>query len=1430
MTLDLQPVLDLQPEESPATLDLQPAKPTRAEVAAEIERKSTPTGPAWPYDMLARFGDYVVKPVADLPANVLNIPRMIQGATGLDQYPEAKTGQPLTRLPDLGADARTIMDMAIRARLIDPSGVAGYDEATLRDLAQGAGTFAKNFGEGFTAPEMLPLAGSVANPLVRGITSLGMATPMVVHLPDTAAKAGEAFADPQTTTAEKTAAALDTAAAVVLPGVIAGHSTLTGKGFTWREKPAGLSGGIELKSPLDIRPDGETPAADTALAELQAGTRKAVVLADPAALPAELPEGVDVHANDAGVFLYRRNAVTPEELDLAHANGTLPEMLAASEAEAAAPAPETPLTEQQRMARENTDAMAALRDLKAKEEPQINTEETQIATSVESAKSVDKLVPVEISPEEYKAARVGLKVGERVDVATGLAKDAKRAQMFADATGQPRETSEPYPVALSWIGEVFKVNGHEMRVVDQLTDAETGAPSSVKLSGAYGDITVPADTVLHVDKGSVQAPAADPIVAFLDRAIEATKTDGTQLMEGITGAPVWMTKAALNLTFTVARHAYLKTRDLQAALAEGLRWLKAQNLTGYNEAEARDWLETNLRGVAVAPEGGRTLGAATADRRPIVNTSPATFATDKGVTTLPYQQDMLSAVTGYGWRQRVANWVESAAGKTFPRTTKLAREVGEQGARWISSRMAAKPLADAFSEDVTRGLNLDEVEFGAALHEDNLRSIRQDTLNEATQLEADAQKLQAENNPRAATALTERASKLRQQAAQVFTFIGDGGVFPTEEAYQSYLKRPAVQEAVRRHVEAWDKLVEPMYREAMKIDPAAELPARGLQTGARVNLNFVREGEQIGTGVFAAMPKGVLANVLQKKSPFGRLAKGTAAAYRPSYTEAMRNTYTRQLEIANRNKFDRLLVEHGLAVIDRPGKRDLVLGGEQTTPFEIRRHVIQADGRTMPQFENIYVRNSLVPEYRAALNLDPKAHVPLISPLAKVANGAALSGLTEMTAHLSNLSHALFWRPGVTRSFWSEIGLSLLGRADAFLALHAAIRKFSAEDQVRLRELAEIGAEREPHPHGNPWNPLTWGSRVIEKADTRTRLQLDRMFSHLAEQGLVKNTETNRREFVNQIGQYNRRAQGEVTRWLRDTGIAPFVTAGKAFNVLGLRTALLDAGAETTSRSSRVAVAATMAAKIGGALLIPAVANYLISQRQDKDGKGNVFGRPGVPLGAIDLGYNDANQRPMFLDVANILGLKRAARVTGVRGGIEAIRQHLPLGTVLDSTYRDLQNSWTAPLLGPVSRTVSVGATGYQPAIGVPRTSPVVPPGHSQAVQNLETAALEMSPVVAGIHDSLKPGATGWEWAQKQAGRFTLQPGKPTTMMANGQYARIVARAQTASYIEDVIGRARKIAPGPERMKYVRESIRQIDPRDREHAIRTLQERRILPP
>lgn len=751
---------------------------------------------------------------------------------------------------------------------------------------------------------------------------------------------------------------------------------------------------------------------------------------------------------------------------------------------------------------------------------------------------------------------------------------------------------------------------------------------------------------------------------------------------------------------------------------------------------------------------------------------------------------------------RLKGEYQTAMGATMPKTTIADQASGEAGARLLASKISAPYLARTFSSSVLEGTGVDPVKFGAALTEDNLRSVKQGFIDQAKEATAKGE--------------PDASAEAKAKADAVTTTVGGKGTpFANEADYQAFLKEPATGQAIEKHRALWQQVIDPMYKNAQSIDPTEVLPGRGQATGARVNL-YADDGTVKGPKVSTASPTNNLLNTLRKKSPFGTQAKGTGTAYNVDYHQMMENTFARQFEIANKNAFENKLVDAGHAVIDKPGEKIMMPDGEETTAFPLKRQrVVTQDGKSFSQNQSIYIRKSLAGEYARANNLDRIPIPAAWKATANILNQSALAGLTDASVHVLNLGTALFTRPSVAGSLISDSLLSTFGRADVPVAIVKSIAKGFKDNQTQLGQLAEIGAMREGHTTANPLGKL------IQWADKTTRLVLDDSFKKMADAGLVENTETNRREFVNQVGQYNKRAQSDLMRLARDTGIAPFATAGKTFNALGVRMMMADPGVKATSGMAATALRANVLSKWVGATALVGGLNYMLT----KDKGGGVMGRPGVPIGNIDTGQTDHNGRPLSIPVFAALGLTRAMRVTGVRGVLEAKRRGLTSGDAMDQAGRDIVNSAISPFAGPIVRFASEAATGYQPAINVGRATAVAPPGKSQIKENVKQAALDANPIVRSVMLANQPGGSVADAVRQQIPRLSMQPSNPGEMMA--RYPEIVRKAQAAAYIDDTVGRARKMEMGPVRNQFIRSQLSKLDPEDQKQAIQTLRYRRI---
>jgi hypothetical protein len=767
-------------------------------------------------------------------------------------------------------------------------------------------------------------------------------------------------------------------------------------------------------------------------------------------------------------------------------------------------------------------------------------------------------------------------------------------------------------------------------------------------------------------------------------------------------------------------------------------------------------------------------------------------------------------------KEAYPGWMGGLAGETLPKTTRQNQALGELGARWVASKDAARPMGTLFAHDVLNGLNVDQAKFDAALKADNLLSIKGAFERNARQLEEQGKSAEAE-------------SELAHADAVNTLLDSKGFPFKTEEELQSYFKEPEVQEAVKRHIDNWNNVIEPMYRRSLNIDPSEELPSRGLYSGARINLNPILEGEPKPSGQIVGKG-GNLLGTMRRKDPFARKAYGTGQEYALNYPETIANTLEKRMEIANKKEFEDHAVESGNAKIAEPGKTITLEDGSPTVPYPLLRRGFEN--------KNIYIRKSLAKEYETAanVNLNPYRDT-VLKHVADTFNKLALAGLTDATVHVGNLSTALFQVPGavpivdalLSAAFRADVPLMMVkagikalpniadtaawkGTLQKYVpqAITDSINKAWMKNQTQYTALAQIGAARAPHG-GNIM------SRAIMASDRLTRGLLDDTYKGLVEAGLVKNSETARREFVNQVGQYNLRAQGPFTRFLRTTGLAPFVTAGKSFNVLGLRGITLNPGVEAVTAKAAALLRANMIAKWLGTYVLIRTANYLIS--------GKPEGRKGVPMGAVDEGGTDANGKPLYVSVITPLGQSRALRASGVRGVIEAKRMGLDNSSAADSAVRDIANTALGPVVGPLARAVAIGFTGQAPGVGIPRTAPVVPPGKSQALENIKSAVLEANPVVASIHDIVKPGGGIQEALRRQLPRFTLSGGKPDSLAEN--YPKIVERAKASAFVDDVIHRARYMSP-QDRAKYLSDALQMLPADYREHAKAAMKLRKVL--
>lgn len=744
------------------------------------------------------------------------------------------------------------------------------------------------------------------------------------------------------------------------------------------------------------------------------------------------------------------------------------------------------------------------------------------------------------------------------------------------------------------------------------------------------------------------------------------------------------------------------------------------------------------KGVTTLPsEGGNTLRIAP---RPIV--------------ALPSLSDLHDVVTGV--TDDAKAFLKGAAGESLPRMVEANPEAGEAGVSFASARLAAPLKAQLFVQEALKDTGVDPVAFGAALTEDNLRSVRE-------------QRLAAGADP---------------ATVNVNTVIGKrGSPFATEAQYQAFLSDPATQKAVAQYKTVWDAVKEPQYRLAASIDPATPLASRGVQTGARINLFGVKAGETPPTGVRIAGGGGGgnLLATLRRKSPFARRATGESDSYVIDLRDIMANSMEKEYAIAMKNKMDAALVANGDAAVVKAGDMPPVLKGEATAKAPFTRLSIKTEDGIINRNTDLYIRKSLYPEYRALHGTDLEASIPGLTKIGERLTRASLVGLSEGTVHVSNLLTGVLTRPGPTANLLANTALKAFGRADVPITIVNVVKNALTASTKQLADLAEIGALKEPYK-GSMLAPL------ISRLDKGVRITLDNVYQGLKDKGLVEDSPAARREFINQVGQYNKRLQGPFIRWLRETQVGPFATAGRAFNVLGARTALLDPGLNATSAAHSAALRMEALSGVIGVAAITAGWNYL---------RTGQVAPPGVRLGDLYLS-TDENGRQKTLALADLMGYGRAMRATGTRGFIESKREGLSTPTAIDQALRDITSAFVAPALGPGVRFGIMATSGKRADQlldpNAPPEAPRVAPGSQipQRAANLGYAVTQANPV-GGTAFDIYQGKSPAEIAQRQFTRFAPHSAPSPDLIE--ALPHIVAKQQMEDYIDDVGRRARKLNP-----------------------------------
>lgn len=355
---------------------------------------------------------------------------------------------------------------------------------------------------------------------------------------------------------------------------------------------------------------------------------------------------------------------------------------------------------------------------------------------------------------------------------------------------------------------------------------------------------------------------------------------------------------------------------------------------------------------------------------------------------------------------------------------------------------------------------------------------------------------------------------------------------------------------------------------------------------------------------------------------------------------------------------------------------------------------------------------------------------------------ATLASAVEAVYHSRNMLTAMM-RPG----------FSFRDMANNFLG----VVKRDMPTRERLIDLALIGALKDRgNEAGNLWggtaldkwvsekvlpewwkkwlpastDPTVYSGAFLDVLQRTMRLTVDDAFKRLVKRNWAVNTETNRRDRINQdLGLYNARALHSVTGFLSDSGIGPFAKAGITFMLRGADPILgMRPNTTATGMPGAVGMRAEMLAKYALAVVGVGVLNAVLW--------GSIFGDDNTPFGVVKIG-EDEEGGSWGYDVLGATGLTRGMRATGLRAELEGARRHDTRGQITDRQIDDLWHSLIHPAFGPTAQFIHTTRTGEN-AIGM-HIAERAPAGDSQQWANFRAALWNTNPVIGTAAGASRP-------------------------------------------------------------------------------------------
>jgi len=624
------------------------------------------------------------------------------------------------------------------------------------------------------------------------------------------------------------------------------------------------------------------------------------------------------------------------------------------------------------------------------------------------------------------------------------------------------------------------------------------------------------------------------------------------------------------------------------------------------------------------------------------------------------------------------------------------------------------------------------------------------------------------------------------------------------DAYDADVQKAKSNKKFMQIVQRWQDNVSPrldqLYNEMKQVDTFTQRDSRGRYLDSRINL-LTEEAAERWTESLQDLDKPMpepsassYRNPNVKRDPTDFMAKFTGEYSKDARAVLSAVVSHRWNEVTKMRFYNDLL--DTVAIKAEPGQQ--APEGYSRMPFKMAQ--TDSNGHTSTVEQSIFVPKAMVSEIRSVLGTDMRLKENVVG---RILTGIQLTQLADLTTHTKNIMSVVTRAQGAG-DVWTDVMRKVpgIGSVDAMWRLAKTTREVlqdTPEIRAEIAQMAQRGLVRPEFP-ATGIQKITRGQEIIHAADTSARVVMNRFFDNLVERKLVLDTEENRRGFVNQVGEYNSRLEGPIMKAAKQSGLSPFIVAGRNFNRQGRWALTGNPGVEAASLNAAAQMRVTNIVGTAALFTLPMMLNYLTT--------GKVSGRSGTPIGAWDLGLPpDEKGKHKAIDLLSWTGVRRGMRSIGLDAMARGLMNGDNWNDIAGNALQDAGNTVLHPWNGPAMAFLEKTATGKQFDLRGKMEAEKVPEGGGlQFLENFRAALESQNPLVysivrpafqeVGLDQKIKPG-----YAQDVVNTLLKSPGQaagvvdvtpPPSAMERRKRELEISKARARKDAEIEMGEERK--------------------------------------